>query len=287
MKIFNVIITSFSLSLCSFAAYGGRNCQEALSNLSFRSYAISKIPSNGYFSHWDELIIKDEVVSFSVHTSKSFDHNKTTYEAVTSLNRYIRSELEIKNISIVEEFRSGKPVSNHYIPIDEIDVPIRSKQGNHKMQFTNLKRAIFYGGYFEICLNNALRDMFLGLKPSGKEIDLYFVKDATYVSDTFSGVKASNEMKKKYDVHKNNKLAQFPLSEVIPLLSKSKLVNYLKKHTIDSKNEKIYIGGRSMANKNISEDVKINYYNEDKLLGSVGDGKLTINIRLTLSTLVL
>ncbi len=233
-----------------------------------------------YLLQYEKYTIHDEAIAISVHTSSRFDHKSTTRESAIALNQLVRSEeIELKSISLIQKIIGGKLEHNHYLPIDQVDLPIQSAQGAHKLSFTNLRKVVFSGGYFNSCLKNTFRDIFNGIKKLPGQVDFYFVTNAIYVSDTSIPNLSRPKLKnlQKY----TSGLSQFPLEKIVSSLSESQLVKYLESNLIDYRNGLLHFNGIPVKNKVIPRNLKINFYRNGRHLKTFGRSDFEVNIVLT------
>lgn len=269
----------FLLALPGFVL--ANTCEDALSKSQKKVTVEELLAKKSYLRPYDNPVLDDQMIALSVHTSSSFDHKSTTKAVAIALNQLVRSpQMDLRSISIVEKISSAGIARNHYLSSNEIDLPIYSQHGAHSLKFSNLKLVILSGGYLEICLKNATRDLLIGSLKSIKMLDLYLVVDAIYVSDIFMGPLDKN-MESKFKKVGASKYSQFPLKEAMRFMTGKNLVSYLRNVFIDVQNERIKIGSLSLEKKYTRQGVTLKFFNNKKLLATFGSGGKIINVRLT------
>lgn len=228
-----------------------------------------------YLKDSESFILSGRAYAYFNHNSATWDKDETTLGPTLRLHEMVERQ-GISVISNVEAFEEDDPVDDHFLDADQIDYPVQSSDGSHRLRFPSLRAMIVSGGYLEHCLSRTIHDIVDGTKgyrPSGW-VQLFLVTDAIYVS---KAQVQSNLNRKAFDASGNP--SAYSLLRALAFMSDKDAAEYVRTVLIDGDAERHHNDNE----RNIFgfENIRVRIFRGARQIGTVGDGSFTVDLVLT------
>ena len=225
-------------------------------------------------------VAPDTTYVFFNHPSSMYDEKALTKKSTRKLKKST-SKKNIPSILASTPHDDNDPVEETYfVKRGETDYTLISYGGAHNLVFPNLKNIIFAGGYIELCLCEAIRDVARGTVFTDRHVKFILMTDAVFAD-------ATPYPEDKYFKAGTKSLSQSstqPFSKILDLMSDTQLTIFLQEKVFDYDLERFCTNQHS-NNLHTKGDISVSdfsvaIFRNGKKIKTLGTGSKKIDFEL-------